>query len=243
MKMIIYTYTGNYAPALGVDLIPMGIEGVYTGSADDTINIIKQDKSIVILLTENVNAEFITSVKKENPEINIFLIITKGVKSSDIIALKKYGIVALINYSDNTSLMAEEIVKNIIMNNIRSNDKRFHIRVQPKEHEDLKVAIFIRNLQKFVRGKVIDISAGGLAIKLDSSLDASLLMPKTVYDPVIVSIMGTEVKTLASMIAKRGDIAGFKFDNVEQKDMKKIATYIHNRITENTKNLMNEALS
>jgi hypothetical protein len=32
-------------------------------------------------------------------------------------------------------------------------------------------------------------------------------------------------------------VAGFKFENVEAGDMKKIAAYIHKKITENTKKL------
>lgn len=243
MKMVIYVFTKSYSTSLGIDLIPMGIEGIEVPTKEDAINILKQDDTINILLSENFEPDFLKTVKEINPGLHVFLVANQTMRPSDIIALHKHGVEAVIAYMENTSAMADEIVKSIITNNIRTSEKRFHIRVQPKEYEDVRAAIFIKNVGKFVRGRILDISAGGLAMRLNDSLEASLLTPKTVYDPLLISIQGNEVKTLSYLIAKRADAAGFKFDNVEANDMKKIATYIHNKVTENSKNLMSQIIS
>ena len=47
------------------------------------------------------------------------------------------------------------------------------------------------------------------------------------YDPVFLSIPGAQVKTLSTLVAKRQNIAGFRFDNVEPQSMKRIAEYIY----------------
>jgi hypothetical protein len=237
MRMIIQTFSHAFAEELGVELIPMGIEGLEALTQEEVSGILAQDKGINVVLTENPDMEFLKKFKATRPGLHLFLLAHQNLKPEELRNLQSIGITSIINYSENLSAIAEEVVKDIIQNNIRTDERRFHVRVQPRDVENVKGAVFLKDMRRFVRGDILDISAGGLAIKLEDSLDASLLIPMTLYDPLLISMKGMQIKTLSRMVGKRNDVAGFKFENVEAGDMKKIAAYIHKKITENTKKL------
>lgn len=238
MKLIIHTFSHAFAEELGVELIPMGIEGVEALTPEEAGAILIQDQGINVVLTENPDMEFMKKLKESRPSLHLFLMAHQNLKPEELRNLQSIGITSVINYNENLPAIAEEIVKDIIQNNIRTEERRFHVRVQPKDVENVKGAIFLKDLRRFVRGVILDISAGGLAIKLEDSLDASLLLPKSLYDPLLISMKGMQIKTLSRLVGKRNDVAGFKFENVEAQDMRRIASYIHKKITENTKKLI-----
>jgi hypothetical protein len=233
MKVLIYTFSEAYTQDMAIDLIPMGIEGIEVHSKEEAFELLKKDPNIAIFLTESNEISFLEETRANSPTINIFLIVRPALlKPAELKKLSQLKITAVIPFAENTSLMAEEIIKNIIEHNIKKQERRMHLRIQPKEHEKIAAAIYIRNLQKFVRGNVINISAGGVAIQLFDSLEASILNSRTIYDPIILFIHGAEIKTIATLISKRNDAAGFKFDHVETKNMKRISEYIHYKITQ-----------
>lgn len=243
MKMLIHTFSPNDSRELGIELIPMGIEGMSVNHPDEAKKLLSQNPDVTIVLTETAESEYLEALKAINPKIQLFLLVHNDLKPADLIALTRTGIRAIIHYTENFAAMSDEVIRNILSLNIRSQERRFHIRIQPREFEQIKAAVFIKNLKKFVRGDVVDISAGGIALKLHDSLEASLLQPGSVYDPLLISFQGMDIKTMATLIAKRNNAAGFKFDNVEPKDMRKISSYIHTRITETSRNLMNDAVN
>jgi hypothetical protein len=238
MKMLINTFSAIVTTDLGIELIPMGIESISAVSVNDTLTVLKNDDKICILLTENNDISFLEQVKALNNKLHNIIIVHQSLKPGDLKNISKLGLSAIINYQESVAVMCEEILKNIIRNDIHTQEKRVHMRVQPKDVEEVKAAIYIKKLRKFVRGIVLDISAGGAAVKILDSLDASILVPKTVYDPLLIALKGMEIKTISTLVAKRDTVAGFKFDNVELKDMKKIAAYIYSRVTDHVTKLL-----
>lgn len=240
MKSLIYTYSPYINQEMAIDLIPMGIEGLETASKDEAFLILKKDENIPIMITENIDINFISEAKKLNENLNIFLVVHESMKPADLIPFLKMGIRSVLHFTENVPLMVDEIIKNVVQYNIHIKDKRAHLRVQPLENEHFEGSIFLKQLKKFVRGSVLDISAGGVAIHIPDTLDVSLLTPKTVYDPLILTFQGFNIKTLATLVALRNNAAGFRFDNIEQASMRRVSAYIHGRIKENIKALMEQ---
>jgi hypothetical protein len=232
MKVIMYSRFPGKSPNLYIDLIPMGLECMEVKTGDDLINALKNDPAISIILTENYEIEFLKQIREINKDISIFLMMKNTMKPEQIKALSSLGISAIIYLSEDTGSIAEEIVRCIVSQNIQRKDKRTHFRVKPGAKDNLKCAISIKNLNRYIQGSIIDISAGGCAVSLDNRSDISYLTPKMVYDPLIVIINNEGVKTLATLVAIRKSFAGFKFDNVEPAGMKLIATYIYKRMVE-----------
>ncbi len=233
MKIFAYDLFLNKAADLMIDLIPMGLECVDCPSRDELVSAMKKDITIPILLTGTQDIDQLKQIKEINPSINIFLIVKNDMKPELIKSLLPVGVNAIINFSQNTAHIAEEVIRFIIVNNIHKKDQRIHVRVRPKETEVIKSALCIKEINRYVKGKVIDISAGGCAVKFDNASEMSLLAPKTIYDPLLIMIEGIGIKTLATLINLRNDSAGFHFDNVEQAGMRKIAKYIYRRMIEN----------
>ncbi len=239
MKSIVHTYSHAFAEELGIELIPMGIETVEAATPDEVLALLKKDESVQILMSESVEAPYLQNVRETRPAVHIFLLAHQNLKPGDLKALGPAGITSVIAYSENVANIAEEFVKTILRNNIRTTERRAHVRVQPRDVENVKAAVLIRDLSgdrhRFIQGSVLDISAGGVAIRLDDLREAGALKLKTVYDPVVIVMKGMQIKTVSRLMGRRDNIAGFKFENVEPADMRKIASYIHGKVSECTR--------
>jgi hypothetical protein len=233
MKIFAYEHFLNNITDLTIDLIPMGLECIQSSSKEEFVNILKKDQNIPILLTGTEDTGLLKIVREINQSIYIFYIVKNTMKPEMMKTLTPFNISAIINFSESSSHIAEEIVRNIVANNISKKDQRVHIRVRPKDQEIIQSAVCIKDTGRFIRGKVIDISAGGCAIKFDNPSEVSLLTPRTVYDPLLLKIDETGIKAVATLIAMRNNTAGFHFDNVEHSDMRKLSAYIYRQIMGN----------
>lgn len=242
MKIAIYTYSDNFTTQLAIETIPKGVEPIECKEKDELVQIIAEDKEIILIVTESTEMEFLEKVKEVRPDVNIFLIIHKSYKPKDMMKLLKIGIRSLIEFAEDTSRVGDAIIENIIQNNIRTDDRRQHVRVTPNPFEKSIVAIYIRDLNRFVNGELIDVSTGGAAVKLFDSLDASILSLNGIYDPFIIQIRGMDIKAVAKLMGKRQDMAGFRFENIEKVDMSKLSGYIHMRISENSRRRNDELM-
>ena len=241
MKIIINIFSEQYSSDISLDLIPLGIEGIEVTSNEEVYTLLKENICSPVLITENYETEFIERVKEICPFIHIILIIGPKVKPADLITLTDSGIKSIIYHNNNIAIIVDEIFKNINADNIKESERRTHIRVKPKYYDKLLEAIYIKNHNKFITGSIQDISAGGFAVKIQNSIEASMLVPNNVYDPVLISIQGKKIHTLSFLIAIREDTAGFKFENIEESGMRVISSFIHTRIFEDTRNLMKSA--
>jgi hypothetical protein len=236
--MLIYTYSKTYTQELAIELIPLGIDPIETIDVADVERWVEKDSSLNVLLTESPDVDFLQFVRQKNPALHIFLIAHSSVKPADLIRISKLGIQSIINFQDNSNQLAEDVIRTVIQQNIRTQDKRLHVRVQPKSFEKLMASIYIRPRNRFLYGSIIDISAGGVAIRIPEEPDSEHLISGALFDPLILSLKGSDVKTVSTMVGKRQNFAGFKFDNVETRDMRIIADYVHSRLMDNARNFM-----
>lgn len=242
MKLLINTYSEKDSLELAINLIPKGIEPIETASQEETIAVLKNDPQIVVLLTEAKDIEYLTEIKKTSPNTHIFLVYHQSLKPQELMPMMKVGITALIEYTVSSSAITESIIQNIIRNNIRSEERRLHIRVTPNHFEKAMAAIYVRDLNRFLKGELLDISAGGAAVKLQDTIEASMLNINSVYDPLLVQIRGMEIRTLAKLVGRRKEMTGFKFENVEEKEMRKLAGYVYMRVMEQSKQFIDNMM-
>ncbi|MGA2141631.1 MAG: PilZ domain-containing protein [Brevinematales bacterium] len=234
MKMLFYEHFLNNMSDLTIDLIPMGLECIDCLSQDEFFNCLKSsDSPATIMMTGTKEIGLFKQIREISPSINIFYVVKNTTKTDLIKSFAPFCITAIINFTESSVHMADEIVRAIVSHNISTKDKRVHIRVRPIEPEIITSAVCIKEINRFIKGKVIDISAGGCAIKFDNHEEVSLLSPKTVYDPLLLKIDGTGIKALATLVAIHNNAAGFHFDNVEPVQMRRLANYIYRKISEN----------
>lgn len=243
MRAVILTYSNDFTLELAIELIPKSIETVEANDEKEALEFLNFNNDIHILITEVSVLEFLKKAKSIKPKLYIFMIYHKNFKPKDMMAFMNIGITGLIEYSESSSTVCDLIIQSIFQNGIKVNEQRKHIRIFPSPYEKLTASVYIKTINRFVKGTLLDISAGGIALKLDDTLDASILTKHNIYDPLILHIRGMEVKTISRLMSKQADKVGFRFENVEEIQMHKIATYIHMRIRENSKkqisNLMN----
>lgn len=237
MKIATYTFENDFACQLAIDLIPNGIEAIGAKTRDDLIEIIDRDKSIELLLSETPEKQFLLQVKETRPDLPIFLIYHNNFKTQELMDLMKLGVVALVEYSDKIDIITDNIIYNIAQHIDYSEDRRKHFRIEPAPYEKDKVyaTITIREIERSFRAKITNISAGGVAVKIKKALSEKILEKGHVYSPFLLQFRGMGVKTIAKLVGIHDDVAGFKFENVEKSELRKISTYIYMRMQENLK--------
>lgn len=234
MKALLYAYNPEYAKELAIRLIPFGIEAIPCSETEDILaQQCEEESPFHLVFTEKTEKDFISKLKEKYNNTHTIVLSSKDLPPAELKELVPLGITTVMRLKNQPDAMVEEIVQFIVSHNIRSNDKRLHIRVQPQPHETATASVFLKKMARFVRGKILDISAGGFALLADDSLEISLLSPGEIYDNVILSLNGREIKTVAKMVVRRDVIAGFKFENVEPKEMLEIASYIYNHLEDN----------
>ncbi len=244
MRALLYAYNPDYARELAIRLIPFGIEAIPCSSDQDAmIGDCKEESPFQIVFTEKTEKEFLESVKQKYQTKHLVVLSSKDLPPAEMRELIPLGITTIMKLKNQPDTMVEEIVQFMMTHNIRSTDKRLHIRVQPQPHETATASVYLKKMARFVRGRILDISAGGFALAAEDSLEVSLLAPGEVYENVILSLNGREIKTVARMVVRRDVIAGFKFENVEPKEMYEIATYIYNHLEDNYRRKLKSMMS
>ncbi|URA10907.1 PilZ domain-containing protein [Thermospira aquatica] len=244
MKALLYAYNTEYAKELAIRLIPFGMETFpFSSEHDIQAEENNEESPFQVIFTEKTEKEFLENLKKKYQNQPLIILTSKDLPPSEMRNLIPLGISTIMKIKNQPEAMVEEIVQFMTAHNIRSKDKRLHIRVQPKPHETATASVYLKKMARFVKGKILDISAGGFALAAEDSLEISLLAPGELYDNVILSLNGKEIKTVARMIVRRDVIAGFKFENVEPNEMYKIATYIYNHLEENYQRKLKSMMS
>lgn len=242
MKALIYAYSINYARELAIELIPSGIESFKTSSKEEVFIILEKEKEIKLLITENWEYEFLKKVKELNNNLLIYLLMGHNADSSIFMTLKDIGVHSCIPLGENVQDVADELVNSILKSNINRGEKRHFLRITPSKLDDFQSAIFLKEKRNYVRGRVLNISIGGFAmLPFDGNL-LNLLEISRVYDPVFLSFQGMEIKTVSTLLAIRNGVCAFRFDNIEAKDRKKLASYIYDKLEEDIKELLKAAL-
>lgn len=239
---MIYTFSEDYTTQLAIGLIPKGFEPLEFTSEAEVQAYLESCLDAPLLITEISHEDFLSNVREKNPNIHIYLLTHASLKPADLIKLSSLGINALIPYNDNPQIVAEEVLSHAMQAGIMNAERRFHVRIQPARNEKIEASVFIKGLNRFVHGDLIDISAGGAAIRLKDSIEASILDLDKLYNPVMLHITGAQVRTLSRLKGKRDDIAGFQFENIEKQDMHFIATYIHTSLQENSRKIVDTLL-
>ncbi len=107
----------------------------------------------------------------------------------------------------------------------RKKEKRKYIRIKPNESQRNDLVVQIRGIKKNYRGKVKDISLGGIAAKLSENVLDSLLYPGIIIN-IEFSLGKITAESQAKVIAKKGYGVALSFMKMSSVTRKKISEYI-----------------
>ncbi|MGC8770762.1 MAG: PilZ domain-containing protein [Brevinematia bacterium] len=242
MKALIYAYSINFARDLGIELITAGIESYKTSSLEEVFIILEKAKDITLLITENWEIDFLKKIKETRPDLIIYTLLSKAVDPAKFMKLKEIGINSCIVVSENITELFDELLNSIIKQNIQIKERRHFLRITPSKIDNFEAALFHKGYGNYIRGKVLNVSMGGFAfVPYQPELYRFMEISKT-YDPTFLSFHGHSVKNVSSLVAEKNGVFGLRFDNIEPKDRRKLATYIYERLEEDIKELLRSAV-
>lgn len=238
MKIGIYTYSAETNLELAVNLIPSGIEPLELKTGSEVIHLLKNDVDIHLLLSAITDHDFLKEVTEVRGDLPIFLIIGKAFKPQDLIKLNHIGVRTVVQHTENTPALANSIVDHIFRLNLTPDERRKHIRIPVGENDKAIASVFLKFLKKFVYGTIVDISAGGVALQINDSLDASLLNVGETYDPVVLEIWGIKIRAACKVMGKRGLMVGLRFEHLSEKDVRNLSMQIYRQFTQSNRKFM-----
>jgi len=131
MRVFIFTFSREYNRALAIELIPLGIEPVEIESKTALLESTAKYPDIRNLITEYPDIDLVYQLKNIQSDIRITLILHTRTRKDEVMRLSKTGVRYLLNFHEDPSEMAEEILNTLILEQKKNHEKRLHYRVQP----------------------------------------------------------------------------------------------------------------
>jgi CheY-like chemotaxis protein len=144
-------------------------------------------------------------------------------------ATMKLGVVGYL-YKPTSAGEIREQMDRIIETISIGHSRREFVRVKPARGEKSMVEVFV-DREKSVSGSLLDISLGGIAIRLNNPERAGLLESGRQYEKLRLYLEGlTSTELGAEAVVVRGDTAAFRFRGMGDEALRVLCRYIHQRL-------------
>ncbi len=233
MRTLIAMDDENKAEEIAVKLIPHGHEPYIVDDKSNLFNLLATE--IFHILLFDLDSEKLGGIstvresKKIKPEIAIIVLTFRsGIDiMKEVISAGGIGVVSIRARPDE---IAEQVVRTIELSGIKIIERRRFVRVSVFEDEESKVVIPVKELGKELVGRVSDISAGGIAVRFNDPVEASILTVGKVYPNIKIYLDDREIKTSAMVVGKRGLIVAFRFYGMDEAEQDKVAKYVYKKL-------------
>ncbi len=140
------------------------------------------------------------------------------------------GLKGIVDNSLNLNDISEKVYEIVFSIPIEDSDRRKHYRVRVPNGSIAKIFI---NPELTLRGHIYDVSAGGVSIIFDSYEEANSLINNKSYQSQL-EFEGVSVNASIFLVRREGTFCGFRFFNIDNKQLTLLSEYIYHRIIEDT---------
>lgn len=120
----------------------------------------------------------------------------------------------------------------IIKNSSEGDQRRNFYRVSPSPNENVKVAFRIPSSGRLIMGRMLNVSAGGMAINCAGDLEPDELQARTLLPKVQVTIDNQNVYVSGPIVYRKANVIAIRFAECTEKDLYVISKYIFDRISQ-----------
>lgn len=150
----------------------------------------------------------------------------------DVLKLKEFhqkGVKGIVDSSLRVEDVAEKVYEILQTLPISDNDKRKHYRVRV-EYGVMKVEILPN---KFIEGKIYDISAGGVSANFSSEVEANMFINNKAY-PCEVIFGNIVIRAKVFLVRRDRLFCGFRFFGLDDRQLMMLSEFIYHSIIEET---------
>ncbi len=238
VKVGIITNTLTLSRDLGIGIISKGFfaDHIFLSKVfEDTQEEFVKGFDILIFDYEN-SRKFLDETKileKLNHLVSMnsnFIILISGSPIQVIRKLYSIGIKNFVNLELSIQDLIERTYEIISSFRIPDTDRRKHVRVHPPENSEATIII---NNSISLKGNIFDISAGGVSVIFRKEEDINMMIEMKAYNSIL-DLKFFKVDPKLFLVRREGLKAGFKFYNIDDRELWKISSYIYHVIVEDT---------
>ncbi|MBI4977997.1 MAG: response regulator [Spirochaetes bacterium] len=240
MRVLVLDFSTQVRESFITTLLPAGFEVIAIKEKKELIpTIAKMPFDIAVLEVVESDKEIIQMIRmlRADPRFaNIKIIVHINSPSKQfIIDMIKAGVAGyLIKPFAEKGLLTR--FQNILTKaNIEMKERR-HVRVKPDPKDNIIVTFRSPTTHKVISGKVLDISAGGVAFSLFGAVTDEDLAVRQFVNNFQIQIERVRATTPALIIAKQEKICAVQYYKIQDFDLNIICKYVYDRLSKDIDN-------
>jgi len=215
-------------------LLPRGFEVYIVEKKTELFDIARQRTPDVIIFDSDVE-EYqklvgLQEIRKDPSLGRAHIILLSKESGLDFVkTTMKLGVVGYLYKPISSEQLEEQVLK--LLETITINDnRREYVRVKPASFENSRAELFISGSEG-ISGDVLDISLGGVALRLSNGMRLSEIQIGILYDNMRLSLEGMPlIQVSCTAVLAKGDVVAFKFSKLNDTPLKVLCRYIHNKL-------------
>ncbi len=215
-----------------VKIIGEGIEPHNADNKQELFDVLEKRKIDVIILdieSEEYDGEQIIKEVKTHYNQTLIIILTYKTGMEFAKRMKEMGVHGFVSKTEDFDSQINKVISLLDDLKTRRKEKRKYMRVKPDNTQTNKFALSIPGIEKEYFGKIKDISLGGIASTMTTNIYDALLYSGLKVE-VTFTLNKITAKSLAQVVAKRGNDVAVSFRNMSSTTRKKLSEYIISRI-------------
>lgn len=236
MRLLIYDSSPQVREGFMISLLSAGYDlMVIKDKRELLLALSKKPFSLAIIEVEETDVEMLQLIKilRTDPKYEFLKVIVHVLNPSKqfVIDMLKLGVVGYLLKPFSEKEIVNRL-KNILEKANIDMPQRLHVRVKPLDSEPISVAFRSPITHKVISGKVSDISIGGVAFVLNSSVDENEIQIKQIINNLQIQIGSIRISISALVTAKKGNVCALLFHKISDFDLNVLCKYIYERLTD-----------
>jgi hypothetical protein len=244
VKVILVSDSAILSKKIGIKLISKGYYANHIFSShlvnqnfENFVSSILKDAQIIVFDHESTRKTLDTDKVREIIEkiskISKNLIFISSEKDLSIIkSWSLMGLKGIVDSSLNSDDLSEKVYEVIFSIPISDNDKRKHYRVKVPNGSTAKIFV---NQDITLLGSIFDVSAGGVSVVFKSDEETNSLISNKPYSSQL-DFEGISISAKLFLVRREEALCGFRFFNLDDRQLVTLSEYIYHRIIEDTYN-------
>ncbi len=235
MRLLVYDSSQQVREGFIITLLSSGYEVVVIKDKRELLtSLAKKPFSLAIIEVDETDKEMLQLIKilrsdEKYENIKIIVHILDPSKQF-VIDMLKLGIVGYLLKPFNEKEIVQRLHTILEKANVDM-PQRKHVRVKPAPTEVITVAFRSPVTHKIVSGKATDISVGGVAFTLTSTVEDSEIQIRQIVNNFQMQIGSARVSSSALVTAKKGSACAVLFHKISDFDLNVLCKYIYERLT------------
>lgn len=236
MRVLVCDYSNQVREGFITQLIPAGYEVITVRTKKEVPAVaLKKQIEILVLDMNDTDSEkdimdAINLLRADNrfSEIKVILHISTPSKEFIVKALRM-GVIGFLLKPFNETTLLQRFTDILKKAKVEFKERK-HVRVKPDEKDNVTVTFRSPVSHKVISGKVVDISAGGVAFTLFGNVNEEEVQVRQFLNNFQIQINRTRATTPAIIIARKDKLCAVQYYKIQEYDLNVLCKYVYSRL-------------